>query len=162
MAANPCPCARATAGGSHCTCTPLVRRRYLARLSGPLLDRVDVKVELLPVGRAELLSDRHLAEPSAAVAGRVLQARLRAAHRLRSTRWRLNAEVPGSELRRSFRPAPGALAPLEQAMDRGQVSARGADRIIRMSWTLADLAGHARPRLDEIGAALALWLGTGL
>jgi magnesium chelatase family protein len=162
LAANPCPCARSTAGGSNCTCTPLVRRRYLARLSGPLLDRVDVKVELLPVGRAELLSDRHLAEPSATVAGRVLQARLRAAHRLRDTRWRLNAEVPGSELRRSFRPAPGALAPLEQAMDRGQVSARGADRIIRMSWTLADLAGQARPRLDEIGAALGLWLGTGL
>ena len=162
MAANPCPCARATAGGSNCTCTPLVRRRYLARLSGPLLDRVDVKVELLPVGRAELLSDRHLAEPSAAVAGRVCQARLRAAHRLRGTRWRLNAEVPGSELRRSFRPEHDALAPLERAMDRGQVSARGADRIIRMSWTLADLAGQARPRLDEIGAALGLWLGTGL
>jgi magnesium chelatase family protein len=162
LAANPCPCARASAGGSNCTCTPLVRRRYLARLSGPLLDRVDVKVELLPVGRAELLSDRKLAEPSAAVAARVLQARLRAAHRLQGTRWRLNAEVPGSELRRSFRPGPGALVPLERAMDRGQVSARGADRIIRMSWTLADLAGQARPRLDEIGAALGLWLGTGL
>jgi magnesium chelatase family protein len=162
MAANPCPCARTTAGGSNCTCTPLVRRRYLARLSGPLLDRVDVKVELLPVGRAELLSDRKLAEPSAAVAARVLQARLRAAHRLQDTKWRLNAEVPGSELRRSFRPEPGALVPLERAMDRGQVSARGADRIIRMSWTLADLAGRARPRLDEIAAALGLWLGTGL
>ncbi len=162
LAANPCPCARATAGGSGCTCTPLVRRRYLARLSGPLLDRVDVKVELMPVGRAELLSDRQLAEPSAAVAERVAEARLRAARRLAGTRWRLNAEVPGSELRRSFRPEPGALAPLELAMDRGQVSARGADRIIRMSWTLADLAGHTRPRLAEIGAALGLWLGTGL
>ena len=61
LAANPCPCARmASTGstGSACTCTPLARRRYLARLSGPLLDRVDVKVELLPVGRAELLSGR--------------------------------------------------------------------------------------------------------
>jgi magnesium chelatase family protein len=161
LAANPCPCARATAGGSNCTCTPLVRRRYLSRLSGPLLDRVDVKVELLPVGRAELLSDRQLAEPSAAVAARVREARLRAAHRLQGTRWRLNAEVPGSELRRSFRPEPGALLPLERAMDRGQVSARGADRIIRMSWTLADLAGQPRPRLAEIGTALSLWLGTG-
>ncbi|HTZ91832.1 MAG TPA: YifB family Mg chelatase-like AAA ATPase [Streptosporangiaceae bacterium] len=162
LAANPCPCARSTAGGSHCTCTPLVRRRYLARLSGPLLDRVDVKVDLLPVGRAELLSDRQLAEPSATVAARVREARLRAAARLRDTRWRLNAEVPGSELRRSFRPEPGALAPLELAMDRGQVSARGADRIIRMSWTLADLASRPRPRLAEVGAALGLWLGTGL
>jgi magnesium chelatase family protein len=139
-----------------------VRRRYLAKLSGPLLDRVDVKVEFLPVGRAELLSDRQLAEPSAVVAVRVQQARQRAARRLRDTRWRLNAQIPGSELRRSLRPAAGALAPLERAMDRGQVSARGADRIIRMSWTLADLAAQARPGPDEIGTALGLWLGTGL
>jgi len=52
--------------------------------------------------------------------------------------------------------------PLERAMDRGQVSGRGADRIIRMSWTFADLAGQPRPRLAEIGAALGLWLGTRL
>ena len=161
LAANPCPCARTTAGGAGCTCTPLVRRRYLAKLSGPLLDRVDVKVELLPVSRAELLSDRQLAESSAVVAARVLQARQRAGRRLEGTRWRLNAEIPGSELRRSFRPAAGALAPLERAMDRGQVSARGADRIIRMAWTLADLVGHARPQLAEISTALGLWLGTG-
>jgi magnesium chelatase family protein len=162
MAANPCPCARMAAAGSACTCTPLARRRYLARLSGPLLDRVDVKVELLPVGRAELLSDRRLTEPSSVVAARVAEARERAGRRLAGTRWRLNAEIPGSELRRSFRPEPGALAPLERAMDLGQISARGADRIIRMSWTLADLAGADRPRLAEVGYALGLWLGVEL
>ena len=162
LAANPCPCARMTSAGSACTCTPLARRRYLARLSGPLLDRVDVKVELLPVGRAELLSDRMLAEPSVVVAARVAEARQRAAARLAGTPWRLNGEIPGSELRRRFRPAGGALAPLERAMDLGQVSARGADRIIRMSWTLADLAGAERPGLAEIGCALGLWLGVGL
>jgi len=162
LAANPCPCARTAATGSGCTCTPLVRRRYLAKLSGPLLDRVDVKVEVLPVGRAELLSDRQLAEPSAVVAARVAEARARAAHRLRGTRWRLNGEIPGSELRRSFRPPASALAPLERAMDLGQLSARGADRIIRMSWTLADLAGQPRPRLAEVGTALGLWLGAGM
>jgi magnesium chelatase family protein len=160
LAANPCPCAR-TAAGSACTCTPLARRRYLARLSGPLLDRVDVKVELLPVGRAELLCDQQLAEPSALVAARVTEARQRAAARLADTPWRLNGQIPGSELRRRFRPAAGALGALERAMDRGQVSARGADRIIRMSWTLADLAGTDRPGLAEIGYALGLWLGTG-
>ncbi len=162
LAANPCPCARTAAAGDACTCTPLARRRYMAKLSGPLLDRVDVKVELLPVGRAELLSDRKLAEPSAVVAVRVTAARQRAARRLAGTRWRLNAEIPGSELRRSFRPTAGALAPLERAMDLGQISARGADRIIRMSWTLADLAGVDKPRTEEVGYALALWLGVGL
>jgi magnesium chelatase family protein len=159
LAANPCPCARASAVRSACTCTPLVRRRYLARLSGPLLDRVDVKVELLPVGRAELLSDRQLTEPSAVVADRVTEARARAGRRLAGTRWRLNAQVPGSELHRSFPPAPGALAPLERAMDLGQISARGVDRIIRLSWTLADLAGARRPGRGEIGYALGLFLG---
>jgi magnesium chelatase family protein len=162
LAANPCPCAKSAASGEACTCTPLMRRRYLARLSGPLLDRVDVKVELLPVSRAELLSDRQLTEPSEVVANRVREARLRAARRLDGTPWRLNAEVPGSELRRSYRPANGALAPLERAMDLGQVSARGTDRIIRTSWTLADLAGLPQPGREQIGAALALWLGAGL
>jgi magnesium chelatase family protein len=158
LAANPCPCAR-VGSGADCTCTPTARRRYLARLSGPLLDRVDVKVEFLPVGRAELLSDRAFSEPSSVVVKRVEAARERAAARLRLSPWRLNAEIPGSELRRSFAPGPGALAPLERAMDLGEISARGVDRVIRVAWTLADLAGVARPRVDETSYALGLWLG---
>jgi magnesium chelatase family protein len=160
LAANPCPCSRATSSRAACSCTPLVRRRYLARLSGPLLDRVDVKAEFLPVGKAELLSDRRFTEPSSVVAERVALARQRMAFRLRGTRWRLNAEIPGSELRRRYAPAPGALAPLERAMDLGEISARGVDRVIRLSWTVADLSGVARPTVDEISYALGLWLGT--
>ncbi len=161
LAANPCPCARASDSRSTCTCTPTARRRYLGRLSGPLLDRVDVKVEVLPVGRAELLSDGKSAEPSSAVAGRVTAARQRAAHRLAGTSWQLNAEVPGTELRRRFAPAPGALRPLERAMELGEISARGVDRVLRVSWTLADLAGP-RPGAEEVCYALGLWLGVGL
>jgi magnesium chelatase family protein len=161
LAANPCPCAKGAGSGAACICTPAARRRYLARLSGPLLDRVDVKVEFLPVGRAELLSDRGFAEPSSVVVGRVAAARNRAAARLRDTPWRLNAEVPGSELRRSFPPRPGALAPVERAMDLGQISARGVDRVIRVAWTLADLAGAAGPTVAETSYALGLWLGVG-
>jgi magnesium chelatase family protein len=159
LAANPCPCARSSGSGTACTCSPLARRRYLARLSGPLLDRIDVKAELLPVRRAELLSDRQLAEPSAVVAARVAEARQRAGRRLAGTRWRVNADIPGTELRRTFRPAPGALDPLERAMDIGEVSARGVDRIVRMAWTLADLAGLDRPGRAEVGYALGLWTG---
>ena len=118
-----------------------------------------MKVEFLPVGRAELLSDRRFAESSAAVALRVADARRRAADRLKDTPWRLNAEIPGSELRRSFAPEPGALVPLERAMDLGEISARGVHRVIRVSWTLADLAGVARPTLAETNYALGLWLG---
>jgi magnesium chelatase family protein len=159
LAANPCPCARGPGRQPGCDCTPAVRRRYLARLSGPLLDRVDVKVEFLPVSRGELLSDATFAESSATVAARVETARHRAAARLQDTPWRLNAEIPGSELRRSYAPAPGALVPLERAMDLGQISARGVHRVIRVAWTLADLAGVRRPTADQTAAALGLWLG---
>jgi magnesium chelatase family protein len=160
LAANPCPCARSTAAGrAACTCTPSARRRYLGRLSGPLLDRVDVKVDFLPVSRAELLSDRNFTESGAVVARRVLAARQRSAARLRGTPWRLNAEIPGSELRRRFAPAPGALTPLERAMDLGEISARGAHRILRLAWTAADLAGADRPGRDDVSYALGLWLG---
>jgi magnesium chelatase family protein len=159
LAANPCPCSRAASSRAACSCTPLVRRRYLARLSGPLLDRVDVKAEFFPVGKAELLSDRKFTEPSAVVAERVAAARQRMAFRLRGTRWRLNAEIPGRELRRRYAPAPGALAPLERAMDLGEISARGVDRVIRLAWTVADLGGVARPATAEISYALGLWLG---
>ena len=159
LASNPCPCARAAGPAEGCSCSPSTRRRYLGRISGPLLDRVDVKIELEPVSRKELLSDRNFSESSRTVALRVVQARERAAHRLRDTPWRLNGEVPGSELRRTWPPAPGSLAVLERSMERGLVTARGVVKVIRVAWTLADLAGRARPSSDDCDAALGLWLG---
>jgi magnesium chelatase family protein len=160
LAANPCPCARAaTPGGAACECSPAARRRYLGRLSGPLLDRVDVKITLEPVNRREMLYDRKRAETSAVVAGRVAAARDRAARRLAGTPWRLNGEIPGAELRRAFPPEQGALKSLDRAMELGQVSARGADKIVRVAWSVADLAGKPRPGAGEIDVAIALWLG---
>jgi magnesium chelatase family protein len=84
---------------------------------------------------------------------------MRSARRLEGTPWRLNAEIPGAELRRSFAPAPGALRPLERAVDLQQVTARGVDKIIRVAWSLADLADRPRPGKDEIHTAIGLWLG---
>jgi magnesium chelatase family protein len=161
LAANPCPCAKVAGSVCGCNCSPATRRRYLGRISGPLLDRVDVKIELGPVSRTELLSDRSFAESSRTVGLRVLRARERAAYRLRDTPWRLNAEVPGSELRRTWPPAPGSLAVLERAMERGVISARGVVKVIRVAWTIADLAGRPRPGKDECHTALGLWLGMG-
>jgi magnesium chelatase family protein len=159
LAANPCPCARVAGPAEGCSCSPATRRRYLGRLSGPLLDRVDLKIELEPVGRKELLNDRNFAESSQTVALRVAEARSRAARRLRGTPWHLNGEVPGSELRRTWPPAPGSLAVVERALERGQISARGVVKVIRVAWTLSDLAGRPRPARDECHAALGLWLG---
>ena len=157
MAANPCPCGTS---GPRCVCPSAARRRYLGRLSGPLLDRVDLKVELHPVSRAELLADQAFVESSAMVAERVAQARERAASRLQGTPWSCNAVVPGTELRRRFPPQPEALRVLGEAMDRGTLSARGADRVLKLAWTIADLADKDRPTAEEVGYALALWTGS--
>jgi magnesium chelatase family protein len=159
LAANPCPCAKADAGGAGCECSPAVKRRYLGRLSGPLLDRVDVKVRLDPVSRAEMLYGRGSAETSPVVAARVAAARGRAARRLSGTQWLVNSEIPGAELRKSFFVAPAALRLLDQAMRTGQVSARGADKVIRVAWTIADLEGRARPTAGDVNQALGLWIG---
>jgi magnesium chelatase family protein len=159
LAANPCPCAKAGGPSDRCSCTAATRLRYLGKLSGPLMDRVDVKVELLPLGRKELLNDARLAESSEVVADRVAVARERAAARLAGTPWQLNAEVPGVELRRDWRPARGALGALEHALERGQITARGVAKVIRVAWTIADLTARARPGPDECDEALGLWLG---
>jgi magnesium chelatase family protein len=157
VAARPCPC---PFGEARCECGPAVRRRYLGRLSGPLLDRIDVKIRVEPADRQAMLRDRRTAESSAVVAQRVAAARDRAAARLAGTPWRVNAEVPGSELRRSFAPAPRAHKALERATELGQVSGRGADKVVRVAWSIADLAGHDQPGLGEIEAAMGLFRGT--
>ena len=160
LAANPCPCAKTAGPGNvGCSCSPAARRRYLARISGPLLDRVDVKVRLQPVSRRDMLYDRKFAEPSAVVAQRVSAARERCASRLAGTPWRMNAEIPGTVLRHSFPPKPAALTPLDRAMELGQVSARGADKIVRVAWSLADLGGKDQPGPDQVNLAISLWLG---
>lgn len=158
LAANPCPCAQVSGAPEKCTCSALARRRYLARLSGPLLDRIDLQVELFAISRAELLCDRRDVETSAVVAQRVLAARDRSRHRLAGTPWRTNAELPGRELRDRWAPDPGARRSAERALERGQLSARGLDRVLRVAWTLADLAGRDRPGSAEVDGALFLRL----
>lgn len=159
LAANPCPCGRHSLSGAGCECPPAVVRRYRARLSGPLMDRVDLRVGVEPVGRRALLEGTAGGEPTAVVAGRVLQARERASVRLAESPWRLNGEVPGHELRTRWRPEPGALREAERDMERGLLTARGLDRVLRVAWTVADLAGHDRPAAADVGLALQLRTG---
>lgn len=156
LAANPCPCGKP---GAACTCPGMVRQRYFAKVSGPMLDRIDLKIQLFPVSRAELLADRGMAETSAVVAERVRAARRRSARRLNDTPWHNNAQVPGADLRRRFPLTHEAVAVLGQALERGRITARGLDRLLRVSWTLADLAGRNRPTVEDTGLALALWSG---
>ncbi|WP_127842318.1 YifB family Mg chelatase-like AAA ATPase [Actinomyces wuliandei] len=156
LAANPCPCGRGDGRGLECTCTSLQRRRYLSRLSGPLLDRVDIQVEVAAHSAAEIAAAR-TGESSVLVARRVLRARQRAARRLAGTPWQVSAEVPGSYLRGP----EGGLSPevsrgLMRVMDRGDLSLRGVDRVLRLAWTLADLDRADTPSPKHLGTALAL------
>ncbi|MFH9724450.1 YifB family Mg chelatase-like AAA ATPase [Streptomyces sp. NPDC017254] len=160
LAANPCPCGQHTRNGAGCECPAALVRRYQARLSGPLLDRVDLRVEAEPVTRADLLGQGGRGETTAAVAARVREARARAAARLADTPWNVNSDIPGHELRTRYRAAPGALAAAERDIERGLLTARGLDRVLRVAWTAADLAGHDRPDSQDI--ALALELRTGI
>ncbi|MGI5322400.1 YifB family Mg chelatase-like AAA ATPase [Actinomadura nitritigenes] len=155
LAANPCPCAAAKQ--VDCSCAPGVRRKYSTRVTGPLLDRIDLKLELAPATRAELRYDLEFAEASKVVADRVMLARERTLKRLTGTPWRTNSEIPGPELRRRFTPAPAAMRMVDESLQRGTLSARGLDRVLRVAWTIADLAGHDEPDADDIGGALALW-----
>jgi magnesium chelatase family protein len=159
LASNPCPCAK-PAGDSACECTPLARRRYLGRLSGPLLDRIDVQVALDPMTAAQLMSDTTPAEPSATVAERVTRARAAAAARWTAGGWRINAEVPGPVLRRPPWRLPATdTAGLRRSLDLGLLSARGFDRAIRLAWTISDLDGRTRPDAGDVAEASQLRLG---
>jgi magnesium chelatase family protein len=150
LAANPCPCA--PADPRDCICAAAAKRRYLGRLSGPLLDRVDLRVQMNPV-RMSALSVTE-AESTAQVRSRVASARDAATERWRPHGFRTNAEVSGALLRRRFRLGAAAMEPLRTALDRGLLSIRGLDRTLRVAWTLADLAGRTSPGLDEVASAL--------
>lgn len=161
LAANPCPCAK-PAGDPQCECAPLARRRYLGRLSGPLMDRIDLRIYLHPLTASELLREE-AGEPSAAVAERVRKARAVAAARWAESGWRTNSEVPGSALRARRWRLPGSVTePLRRELNRGALSARGYDRVLRVAWTVADLGGHGRPTADDVLQAHALRTGDSL
>lgn len=159
LAANPCPCGRHGMNAGGCECRPSSIRRYRARLSGPLLDRVDLRVTVHPLTRSELAALEGTAESTATVAERVREARERAAARYTGMPWTTNSEVPGHALRKSWPPKPGALREAEEELDRGMLTARGLDRVLRVAWTLADLAGRDRPTAADVLCALELRTG---
>lgn len=151
-AANRCPCGPPV--GKQCECSPVQRRRYLTRLSGPLLDRIDARLNLNSPSRSDLMAAT-AGETSAEVAARVVSARQKAKVRLCQTPWQTNAEVAGAYLRKQL--WPGAQARLvEDAFHARRISIRGVERVIRMAWSAADCAGRDWPSSDDVGLALAL------
>ncbi|GAA1682046.1 YifB family Mg chelatase-like AAA ATPase [Fodinicola feengrottensis] len=158
VAANPCPCA-SPRGDALCTCPAATRRRYLRKISGPLLDRIDLQVKLLPVRPGALLGPTDQLESSAAVRERVRLAREAAADRWRPYGWATNADVPGPSLRQNFRLPRSVRRTLDMAFENGALSARGYDRVLRISWTVCDLAGRTMPAGDDVDQAVELRTG---
>ncbi|GGK49496.1 YifB family Mg chelatase-like AAA ATPase [Streptomyces flaveus] len=159
LAANPCPCGRFSQTGNSCECSTPMIRRYQARLSGPLLDRVDLRVEVGRVTRSALVEAGTRGDSTSTVADRVRAARERAAARLTGTPWRTNSEVPGRELRSRWYASIGAMDEAERSLERGLLTARGLDRVLRVAWTIADLVGHDRPDATDVARALQLRTG---
>jgi magnesium chelatase family protein len=133
------PCRRGCPSLDRCLCTPAERQRYLGRLSRPLLDRIDLHVELPALAPAALQSPV-VGEGSGAIRARVLRARERQRQRLGSVRLRANAELTPRLLRRLCPLGPEAQRLLADAAERLGLSARGHDRIIKVARTIADLA----------------------
>lgn len=153
--AAPCPCA----SRSGCTCTPLQKLRYRARLTSELGNHIAIWLNDTPPPPVTNGTGQAESDPDAQSSARVATARDRTRHRLRDTPWTLNADIPGTEMRRSYPPSPEALAPVVRAVDLGEISVRAARQVVRVAWTLADLAGTDRPGAQECGQALAFCLG---
>ncbi|MEL6986054.1 MAG: ATP-binding protein, partial [Actinomycetota bacterium] len=150
-AMNPCPCGDGGAAGL-CRCSEPARARYARRLSGPLLDRFDLRIEVRPPA-AEVLLGGDAEESTEVVAARVAEARTRAAER----GVRCNAELPGRNLDQAAPLSAAATALLHGELERGQLTGRGLRRIRAVALTIADLQGLEGPLgVDTVRAALGL------
>ncbi|KFI87199.1 Mg chelatase-like protein [Bifidobacterium reuteri DSM 23975] len=153
MAANPCPCGYYYGTGERCTCKEKERMRYFSRLSGPILDRVDIQITVPPVSR---IAQQHesAGEPSQTIRARVVQARHAAAERFKPFGWSCNAQASGKWLHANT--SLRAVELVNRALANHQLTLRGADRAMRLAWTLADLAGRTSPTEQDVHQGIGL------
>jgi magnesium chelatase family protein len=152
-AMNPCPCGYYNHPEKECVCPPGVVQKYLNKISGPLLDRIDIHVEVTPVPFSELSSERQ-SERSGDVRERVVRARRLQEQRYAGQRMHCNAQMSSQQLRQICRIDAAGRAILERAMDRLGLSARAYDRILKVGRTIADLAGSAEIRTEHLAEAI--------
>jgi magnesium chelatase family protein len=152
-AMNPCPCGFASDKDRRCTCSPLQLMGYRKRISGPLLDRIDLMLEVPKVPTDELIA-LGPGEPSAAVRERVIRARERQRARQDETGALMNSELSGDTIRRLIVPSEPAKTLLRQAIDRYQLSARAYFRILKVARTIADLTDAPNVDLPHVAEAL--------
>ncbi|MCO5950643.1 YifB family Mg chelatase-like AAA ATPase [Mucilaginibacter flavidus] len=151
---NPCPCGYFNHPEKECICPPGMVQKYLSKISGPLLDRIDLHVEVTPVNFTELASDR-LAEKSELIRDRVIKAREVQATRFGSKPdLHANAQMSPQMVRDICKITPAGQALLKKAMEKLGLSARAYDRILKVSRTIADLAGSEEIELEHLAEAI--------
>lgn len=158
LACNPCPCGdyHPAEPDHRCTCSEVPRREYRRKLTGPVIDRIDITRHVEPVRPHELYDPLVVAESSAAIRERVTAARDRQRKRYAGTPWRLNGDVPGPVLRSSWPVEEEAARLVDAAVHAGRLTRRGATRVHRLAWTVADLRATGRPGEAEVDTALRL------
>ena len=156
-AMNPCKCGYFGSTVKECTCTPVQRKQYLDRISGPLLDRIDIEIELPAVSYDEISGKTQKGEPSCDIRERVNKARAFARDRLRRAGIDadiLNARLSGEVFRKFCTPTEEGSELLRSAFETLGLSARGHDRILRVARTIADLDGIEVIDADCIAEAI--------
>ncbi len=164
FAANPCPCGdyRADAGVNRCTCRQTQRMDYQRRVRGPITDRIDITRHLEPLKPHDERDRFSTPESSAVVRDRVAAARDRQASRYAGRSWRLNGQTPGPALSQEWPLSREAQEVIDALTYRGELSRRGATRVHRIAWTVADLRGASAPSVTDTETALRLRTGTPL
>jgi magnesium chelatase family protein len=151
---NPCPCGYFNHPDRECTCPPGTVEKYLNKVSGPLLDRIDLHVEVTPVSFDQISSTRK-AEASADIRERVVQARERQTARfLHHPQIYCNAMMPPEMVKTVCEIGDAGKLLLKRAMEKVGLSARAYDRILKVSRTIADLAGSEEIRIEHLAEAI--------
>ena len=169
LAANPCPCGQLGGSQGDCSCSGGARLRYANRISGPLIDRVDIRLHVshsnseraMALKHDDLaISRRRYGCTSQEIRGRITQARQLTRQRLKHTNWKLNSEVSGAWLRNPENRLPSSTtAVLDRAFEEGRISMRGYDRALRVAWSIADLEATSIPTAAHIARAFTLRTG---
>jgi len=156
-ACNPCPCGRTP---SECECAAAERARYHRRLSGPLLDRIDLVCQVCPPPALQLVGAAGIGERSERVRERVIAARERQLDRLAGSSALCNGGMDGRTTRRHAALKPTAMQRLMDVVDAGGLTGRGHDRVLRLARTIADLEGREEIAAEDLDEALGYRLGT--
>ncbi|MGB0099325.1 MAG: YifB family Mg chelatase-like AAA ATPase [Nocardioides sp.] len=161
LACNPCPCGDYSGDSrlNRCSCREVQRRDYRNKVTGPVADRVDVVRHLPALRKQDRSTLVEAPEPSSAVRRRVEAARDRQAERYAEESWRLNGQAPGPVLRDRWPLTRAGQRAVDDELYAGRLSRRGATRVHRLAWTVADLRAVAAPGLDEVDTALRLRTG---